>query len=317
MVLENASIWTLFVAAMVGLFALDLGLARVWSSQALQLRVAAWRAVVWACLALLFAVAMWRFASPEAAADFLGAYLKLLPIESVFVFAGVFDLLKIPQVLQVRVVMWGVVGALVARGAITLLGAEVARAFAWALPSFGAVLVMVGLYKLNLARNGHHFDLRRPKALIRRALRVRETEHREHFFVRDGRTWFATPLFLALVLIEATDVIVALDVIPAVLAMTKDPFLLFAANAFALLNFRSLYFLMASAVERLVYVPVAVALGVIVAGSKLAVAPWWSVPTGWYLAVYALLLIGGILWSLVTTRRGQLHSSAQSQGGSS
>jgi tellurite resistance protein TerC len=299
---NTETVWIVFAGVVIALFAGDLVLTRALASARLRLRLAALRVAAWALLAVAFTFALRDLASPAAAGDFFAAYLKLLPVESALIFALVFDVLRIPSGFQVRVVMWGVVGALLARGTLTLLGAEAARAFGWLLPMFGLVLVFVGWRKLDLARSGVHVDLKPLKAWLWRVLNVRDAEPEQGFFTRDQAGLHVTPLLLALVLIEVTDVVVALDVIPAVLSITKDPFLLFAANAFALLVFRSLYFLIASAAQRLVDVPVAVALSVIFAGAKLAATPWWTMPTEIYLGVYATLILGGVVSSLLRTR---------------
>ncbi|WP_104992346.1 hypothetical protein [Deinococcus sp. NW-56] len=296
-------VWLGFALGLGGLFALDLwGLRR----GPLQPRHALRRTLGWTALALLLAAALHRSGPPGAAGDFLAAYLKLLPVESIFVFTAVFGALGIPRELQARVVLWGVLGALAARAAVTLLGAQVVGAFAWVLPTFGALLLVVGLRRLGAAGAPHAPDLTPLQGRLRRALRVAEAQG-ERFFVRGGGGWRATPLLLALVLIEITDVVFALDVIPAVLAITTDGFLLLAANALALLSFRSLYFLLAGLTDRLTHVPLGVALGVIFAGVKLILAPVWTMPTALYLAVYAALILVPVLISLrrSTSRPGR------------
>lgn len=278
------------------LFVLDLRTLRRGASGS---RHALVRAAGWVGLSLLFAAALWRFGPPGAAADFLGAYLKLLPVESIFVFAAVFGLLRIPREQQARLVLWGVLGALAARGGVTLLGAQAVEGAGWLLPAFGAALLLVGLRRLRAARHPHDLDLRPLQRVLWRVLRVEDSgAHGERFAVREGRGWRATPLLLALVLIELTDVVFALDVIPAVLAITTDAALLFAANALALLSFRSLYFLLAGLERSLAFVPLGVALGVIFAGLKLVLTPLWVMPTTLYLAVYAALILVSVLVSL-------------------
>ncbi len=297
-------VWLLFAAGLGALFVLDLLALR---RGPLRSRHALLRTLGWTTLTLVFAAALWRFESPERAGDFVGAYLKLLPVESIFVFAAVFNLLGVPRELQARVVLWGVLGALVARGALTLLGIQAVEGFGWLLPTFGALLILVGVRRLSGARGSHVLDLRPFKRFLWRTLRVEEAGEGERFLVRRGRAWRSTPLLLALVLIEVTDVVFALDVIPAVLAITTDEFLLFAANALALLSFRSLYFLLAGLTERLTYVPLGVALGVIFAGVKLVLTPVWTMPTALYLAVYVALLL---VAALVSLRRGASPSGA-------
>lgn len=305
MVLElDLWVWLGFVAGLGGLFALDL---RTLRRGALRSRHALLRTLGWTALSGLFAAGLWRFGSPEQAGDFVGAYLKLLPVESIFVFAAVFSLVGVPRELQARVVLWGVLGALVARGAVTLLGVQAVEGFGWLLPTFGVLLVVVGVRRLGAARGTHSLDLSPLRSFLWRALRVEEAGEGERFLVRRGRAWRATPLLLALVLIEVTDVVFALDVIPAVLAITTDEFLLLAANALALLSFRSLYFLLAGVTERLTHVPLGVALGVTFAGVKLVLTPVWTMPTALYLAVYVALIL---VTALVSLRRGTSQPGA-------
>jgi tellurite resistance protein TerC len=300
----NPWLWGGFVAAILALLALDLGLFHR-KDRILPAREALGWVVGWAGLALAFdGLVWWRFGA-EKALEFLTGYLieQSLSVDNLFVFVLVFASFRVPPHLQHRVLFWGILTALVLRGAMILGGAALLERFGWLVYVFGAFLLATGV-KLLLQRDrdrtpGPGLALR----ALRRVVPATEALHGNRFFVRlDGRR-VATPLFLALALIEVSDVVFALDSVPAVFGVTLDPFIVFTSNVFAILGLRSLYFAIASAIGRFRYLDVGLALVLVFIGSKMGLSAWVHVPSLVSLAVVAALLGGSMIYSLARTRR--------------
>jgi tellurite resistance protein TerC len=297
-------LWAAFVAAVLALLALDLGLFHR-RDRTLSAREALSWVVVWTALALAFdGFVWWRFGG-EKALEFLTGYLieQSLSVDNLFVFVIVFASFEVPPHLQHRVLFWGILTALVLRGAMILGGAALLGRFDWLVYVFGAFLLATGL-KLLLHREredapGRSLAFR----VLRRLVPATHALHGNRFFVRlDGRR-VATPLFLALALIEVSDVVFALDSVPAIFGVTLDPFIVFTSNVFAILGLRSLYFAIASLLGRFEYLKVGLALVLIFIGVKMGISGWLHVPALASLAVVAGLLGGSMLYSLVRTRQ--------------
>jgi TerC family integral membrane protein len=297
-------LWAGFLAVIVGLLSLDLGLFHR-KDHALSAREAMSWVAVWTGLALAFnGVVWWRFGS-DRALEFLTGYLieQSLSVDNLFVFVLVFASFRVPPHLQHRVLFWGILTALVLRGAMILAGAALLERFSWLVYVFGAFLLLTGL-KLLLHREPAHapgegLALR----LLRRVVPATDQLHGNHFFVRIDRRWVATPLFLALALIEVSDVVFALDSVPAIFGVTLDPFIVFTSNVFAILGLRSLYFAIASLIGRFEYLKVGLALVLVFIGVKMGASAWVHVPAPVSLAVVAGLLGGSMIYSLARTRR--------------
>lgn len=300
----NPWLWAGFVAAILALLALDLGLFHR-KDRSLPAREALAWVVVWTGLALAFdGLVWWRFGADKAL-QFLTGYLieQSLSVDNLFVFVLVFASFRVPPHLQHRVLFWGILTALVLRGAMILGGAALLARFGWLVYVFGAFLLATGV-KLLVHREreetpGPGLALR----LLRRVVPATETLHGHHFFARvDGRR-VATPLFLALALIEVSDVVFALDSVPAIFGVTLDPFIVFTSNVFAILGLRSMYFAIASVIGRFEYLKVGLALVLVFIGVKMGLSAWVHVPSLASLAVVAGLLGGSMIYSLARTRR--------------
>jgi tellurite resistance protein TerC len=295
--------WWAVIGVVVVMLAVDLVAHR--RAHVIGLREAAAWSVVWVVIGVVFGVAVWAGLGDEAAAQYFSGYVieKSLAVDNVFVWAIVFSSLAVPREYQHRVLFLGVVGALVMRGALILVGAQLVDRFSWALYVFGAFLVLTGVQML---RHRHqHVDLQRSRVLrwVRRTVPTTEDYVGARFVVRRAGRWVATPLLVALVMVEVTDLVFAVDSIPAIFAVTQEPFLVFSANAFAVLGLRAMYFLLADLMHRFVYLKTGLAAVLVWVGVKLLLlAVDVKVPTLWSLGVVVALVAGAVGWSLRSTR---------------
>ncbi len=252
----------------------------------------------------------WRL-GPASGVEYLTGFLveKSLAMDNIFVIALIFGFFAIPRRLQHRVLFWGVLGVILLRGAIILVGATLVARYEWVLLAFAAFLVLTGLRMLWLA--DHAPDLGRNPVLrfLRGRFPITKRLHGDRFFVRlrtrGGATLFLTPLFLALVMIEFCDVVFAIDSVPAIFAITTDPYIVFTSNIFAILGLRALYFALAAVLHRFAYLEHALAALLVFIGGKVFVAEalgWEKFPTEWSLAITVTILAAGVGWSLRRTR---------------
>ncbi len=233
--------------------------------------------------------------------EFLTGYLieKALSVDNIFVFVLIFGAFSVPDTYQHRVLFWGILGALALRALFVGLGAALIASFHWVLYLFGAFLVITGI-KMLVLRN-QEFDPRNNPLfrLFRNAVPAVETYHGPAFtIVKDGRR-FATPLLLVLVAVELTDLVFAVDSVPAIFAVTRDPFIVFTSNIFAILGLRSLYFLLAGVVDRFHLLKVGLSLVLVFVGLKMLVAEVYKVPVAWSLGIIGLLVGGSVAASLI------------------
>ncbi len=243
--------------------------------------------------------------SPDAKAlEFFTGYLieKSLSVDNVFVFLLIFAAFRVPAEYQRRVLMFGVLGAIVMRAVMILAGAWVVREFHWVLYLFGAFLVITGVRMLAMAEKEPDVEKNWVLRFARRHLRVAEGAHGERFTViKDGVRHF-TPLFLVLLLVEASDLVFAVDSIPAIFAITTDPFIVFTSNIFAIMGLRALYFLLAEVANRFHLLKYGLAMVLAFIGAKMLIAPWYHVPTLASLAVVVTLIAASVAASLIATR---------------
>jgi tellurite resistance protein TerC len=290
------SLWAGFIALVLALLALDLGLFHRKDEPVSTRNALTWTAI-WVALSLAFntLVGQWFGAAP--AAEFLTGYLieKSLSIDNLFVFLIIFNTLAIPPRFQHRVLFWGILTALVLRAAMILAGTALLTRFHWLLYAFGGFLAATGL-KLLLSREveAPHPERSLLFRLVRRVVPTTSRIEGHHFLVREGGRWVATPLLLALLLIEVSDVVFALDSIPAIFGITLDPFIVFTSNIFAILGLRSLYFALSSAIDRFSRLRQGLALVLLFIGAKMMVAPWLAIGQGASLGVVVLLLAGAV-----------------------
>ncbi len=304
--------WAGFIAFVIAMAALDMFALGGNKPRRVGVKEAAAWSALWFCLALAFNGLLWwhldgsvgREIADQKAIEFLTGYVieKSLSVDNIFVFLLVFGYFAVPPEYQRRVLLYGVFGAIVMRAIMILAGAWLVREFAWVLYLFGFFLVVTGIRMLVMAE--HEPDLAKNPVLrwLRGHLRITEQYHGEKFSaVKDGVRWF-TPMFLVLVLIEATDLVFAVDSIPAIFAITTDPFIVFTSNIFAILGLRALYFLLADMADRFHLLKYGLAMVLTFIGAKMLIAPWYHMPTAASLAVVAIILSASVVASLVATR---------------
>lgn len=295
--------WASVLGVIAAMLAVDLFAHR--RAHVVSIREAATWSAVWVGLGLGFGAVVWSVWGPQAGGEYLAGYLieKSLAVDNVFVFALIFSYFAVPRELQHRVLFYGVLGALVFRAAFIAGGAALLDRFGWVLYLFGAFLVYTG-YRMFRHRNDE-LDPSRNTALrlFRRFVPTTDAYDGQRFWTRvDGRR-VATPLLSVLVLVETTDIVFAVDSIPAIFAVTREPFLVFTSNAFAILGLRAMYFLLADLMHRFVYLKLGLGLVLVWVGIKLVLqVDVWKMPTLLSLGVVAAIITVSILASLRATR---------------
>ena len=294
----SAWVWIGFVALLAALLAIDLLLHR--DNHAPSAKRALVESAAWVACGLAFAVVVLLAWGGQAFGEYLSGYVieKSLSIDNVFVWAIIFSTFAIPARYQHRVLFWGIFGALTLRAVFILGGSALITRFWWMLPVFGAVLLVSGFkvirHRDDEGTQGHD----RAVKLLGRFVPVRESLSGQHFLIREGGKWVATPLLAALVVIEVTDVVFAVDSVPAILAVSREPFIVFASNAFAILGLRAMYFLLGDARERFHYLSHALGAILIFVGVKMGVSHWYHMPTALSLGVILAILAAAILLSV-------------------
>lgn len=292
--------WAGFIAFVIAMLAIDLGVFHRKAHEVTMKEAAAW-SVVWVGLAILFNLGLYQFAGPQLALEFTAGYLieKALAVDNIFVFVIIFSAFAIPSQYQHRVLFWGVLGALIMRAGFILLGGALLAKFHWMIYVFGGVLFITGI-KL-LRQNHETFD---PKANIlvrafRKLMPVTDELHGDKFLARQAGKWVATPLMMALVAVEFTDLIFAVDSIPAIYAVTDDPFIVFTSNIFAILGLRSLYFLLAGLIHKFAYLKTGLAFVLLFVGAKMLLMGIYKIPIIASLGVIVLILGVSIVVSIL------------------
>ncbi|MCU0635009.1 MAG: TerC family protein [Gemmatimonadaceae bacterium] len=302
--------WIAFNAFVLAMLALDLGVFNRRPHRVSVREAAAWSAL-WVSLAAAFAVGVRQVLGAQAALEFTAGYLVelALSVDNLFVFLLIFGYFRIPPELQHRLLFWGIIGALLMRGAMILFGAILIARFHWITYVFGAFLVYTGV-RMALARE----EPLEPEAnpvirLVRRIIPVSSQPHGGKFFVHEplapGRParWVATPFFIVLVLIETTDLVFAVDSIPAVFGVTRNPFIVYTSNVFAILGLRSLFFLLAGVMDRFHLLKYGLAVVLAFVGAKMLVAGILEIPIGVSLGVVAGVLATSVVASLLFPKR--------------
>ncbi len=311
----DPTLWTFFLLLVAGLLALDLGVFHRQAHVIAYREAAAWSAF-WIALSLAFnAWIFYEFGSRPALEFFTGYVLeKALSVDNIFVFIVIFNYFSVPAYLHHRVLFWGILGAILLRGIFILAGAALIARFEWILYVFGAFLVYTGWKLLRTSETEVHPERNPLVLLARRVMPMTSRYHGQRFFLRRRGILFATPLFLVLVVVEATDVVFAVDSIPAIFAVTLDPFIVFTSNIFAILGLRALYFLLAGLIDRFQYLRIGLGLVLAFIGVKMLVADVYHVPIQISLLVISLLLGGSIAASWWKTARRQEESGPAAGG---
>ena len=308
--------WGAFAAIVLSMLALDLLVFKGGEKHKVSLREAAAWSLAWVTVSMLFAAALWwqldgsvgRAVANEKTTAFVTGYLveKSLAVDNVFVWMMIFSFFAVPLELQRRVLLYGIVGAIVLRTGMIFAGSWLITEFHWLLYVFGAFLVITGIKMVWFAE--HDPDLAGNPLLgwIRSHYPVTERLEGEHFFVRRGGVRMITPLLLALVLVEISDVIFAVDSIPAIFAITTDPFIVLTSNLFAILGLRAMYFLLADLGDRFSLLKYGLAAILVFIGTKMLIVEWIKIPVLVSLGVVALILAISVAASpLHTARRRQ------------
>jgi len=302
----STSIW-FWIAFHIGVFvalAVDL-VSFKRRDRELSMRAAARRSVLWVLVSLGFNVLVWHFKGPQHGLDFLTGYLieYSLSADNIFVFVLIFAHFRVPPRAQHRVLVWGILGALIMRGVMILCGIALVQRFHFVLYLFGFFLLFTALRMLFGKHPPRDFAEGWVMRMCRRIFPITPEFHGEHFKVRiDGR-WMLTPLALTMIVIEVTDLIFAVDSIPAIFAITRDPFIVYTSNICAILGLRSLYFLLAGLMERFIYLRTGLAFVLGFVGIKMILADHFHLPNAISLVVIVVILAITITASMIVTRK--------------
>ncbi len=305
--------WAAFVVFVLAMLALDLFVFGGRKAHRVSVREALSWVIAWCLLALSFAALLWWYLNGTFGADiarqktleFLTGYLieQSLSIDNMFIFVMIFSYFAVPPELQRRVLLYGVLGAIVMRAAMIFAGVWLVSQFAWLLYAFGVFLIITGVKMLVFAEHQPDLDNNPLLRWVRGHLRITSGFHGERFFIVQNGVRWATPMFLVLVLIEASDLMFAVDSIPAIFAVTTDPFIIFTSNIFAIMGLRALYFLLADMAERFHFLKYGLAIVLVFIGAKMVLMPWLHMPVEWSLAVVGGVILGSVLWSLLISRK--------------
>jgi tellurite resistance protein TerC len=306
-------IWLSFLAIVIALLTFDLGVLHR-DSREIGVRESLVMSGVYIALGLAFGGWVWWYFGPQSGMAYMTGFAveKVLAMDNVFVIAMIFAYFSVPRAYQHRVLFWGILGVIVLRAIMIGLGATIVSQASWVLYIFAVFLIVTGIKMVVMADKTYDVGSNPVLRWVRRRFNVTETLHGERFFVRQADrhgklAWFMTPLFLALVMIEIADVIFAVDSVPAIFAITTDPFIVYTSNIFAILGLRALYFALAAMVDRFHYLKYALAAVLVFIGSKIFLADLLGedkFPPAISLGITFGLLAIGVVYSLWKTRGG-------------
>ena len=296
-------IWFLLLGGIIAMLLVDLLLHR--DAHVIGVREAAWWSALWVSIGLAVGGVIWWFYGSEFGMQYFAGYVieKSLAVDNVFIWAVIFSYFAVPRQYQHRVLFYGVVGALIFRAIFIAGGSWLISSFAWVLYIFGAFLIATGI-KMLLQRN-EHIDMSRSRTLklFRKFIPTTDEYEGQKFLTRRNGVLMATPLLAVVVVVEVTDIIFAVDSIPAIFAVTQEPFLVFASNAFAILGLRAMYFLLADLMHRFIYLKIGLSLVLVWVGIKMIVGhAFFKIPTVISLGVVIAIITISVVASLVATR---------------
>ncbi len=294
--------WIAFNLGVLLLLALDLFILNR-KPRAMSFRESLAMSLFWVCLSLGFNAVVWHTMGSVKGLEFFTGYLieYSLSADNIFIFVLVFTYFKVPAIQQPRVLLWGILGALVMRGSMIALGVQLVTRFRWTLYVFGAFLIVTGI---RMFFSSDEIEVENSVVRFFRKLMPMTSDFRgSHFFVRFNGGWAMTPLFLTLLVIETMDIVFAVDSIPAIFAVTSDPFIVYTSNVCAILGLRSLYFLLARLPDRFIYLQYGLAAVLTFIGFKMLCSHFIHIGTSLSLAVVALFLGTAILASICATRK--------------
>lgn len=315
-------IWTMFLTLIIVLLSLDLFVFHK-DSESLTVKQAAFWTGFWILIAMLFIPVVYvlyesgyarhlmltgsDLSGSEASMEFFAGYLveKSLSIDNIFVMALIFSTYRVPRKYQYRILFWGILGAIIMRGIMILCGTIFIAKFAWTIEIFGLLLIFTALKLLFSKKEDIAPKKNRVLSLAQRIFRVTDSMDDGHFFVRLNGKLFATPLFLVLILIETTDVIFAVDSIPAIFGITKDPFIVFSSNIFAILGLRALYFVVSGAMANFKYMQKSIVALLLFVGVKMVIEHTIPISTVTSLIIIVSVIAFGLIASIISTARGR------------
>ena len=309
--------WAAFVGLILGLLALDLFVFHK-DAHVVTMKEAALWSVFWIVLGLGFGGLVWTWFGPASGGEYFAGYLieKALSVDNIFVIVMVFAYFAVPAKYQHRVLFWGILGAILFRAIFIVAGAALLKEFHWLVYVFGAILVVTGVKMALNKETEIHPDHNPLLRLARRFIPMSGEYHGQRFFVRRAGTLVVTPLFAVLLVVEATDVVFAIDSIPAIFAVTREPFIVFASNAFAILGLRSLYFVLADMMHRFVYLKIGLGAILMFVGGKMFLSETpYKIDVWTSLSLIGLVLVVSIVASLLATRNGSASGEAAGDSG--
>jgi tellurite resistance protein TerC len=271
----------------------------------LSMRAAAQRTAIWIILSLMFNLVVWKIRGPDKALEFLTGYVieYSLSVDNIFVFILIFAYFRVPPLAQHRALVWGIVGALIMRGVMIVLGVALVERFDFILYFFGAFLLVSAWRMFFVKQEPNDFGQSWIMRCCLRAFPITPEFHDEHFKARVNGRWMLTPLALALIVIDVMDLVFAVDSIPAVFAITRDSFIIYTSNICAILGLRSLYFLLVKLIDRFIYLKTGLAIVLAFVGAKMITRDLFTIPTPISLAVVVAVLTTTIAVSMIATRR--------------
>lgn len=304
--------WLVFIGVVIFLMILDLGVLHR-KVKAISIRESLWMSVFYIAMAMAFGGWVWLELGAQSGKEYITGFLveKTLAMDNVFIISLVFSYFAVPAQYQHRVLFWGILGVIVLRAMMIGLGATLVSEFSWVLYVFAVFLVFTGIKMLMIGEKEPDIEKNPVLKFLRRHLRITEGLEGQRFFVRrphpvTGKlVTFCTPLFIALMLIEFVDLVFAVDSVPAIFTITKDPYIVYTSNIFAILGLRALYFALAAMVHRFQYLKQALAIVLIFIGSKIFIADLLGMekfPAGLSLGITVALLVSGVVYSLYKTR---------------
>ncbi|HSW93352.1 MAG TPA: TerC/Alx family metal homeostasis membrane protein [Gammaproteobacteria bacterium] len=310
--IATSGLWSGFFIFVLCVFAVDLCLLKRNQSQPFTTRQALFWTLAWITCALLFNLVLWvilkhthgPLIAREKSLEFLAGYLieESLSFDNMFVILMIFNFFAVPAIYQRRVLLYGVLGAIIMRFIMIFAGLWVINQFHWVLYLFGAFLIYTGIKMMRVVDHEKDFSKKPAFIWLRNHLRLTDSFHEEKFFVRMNYLWYVTPLFLTLLMVEVSDLVFALDSIPAIFAVTRDPFIVFTSNIFAILGLRAIYFLLANLARQFELLKYGIALVLVFVGAKIVIEHWVKVPVVLSLSVVATILFISILLSGIKNR---------------
>ncbi len=299
MLLSRVELWVIFGIVIIGMMILDLAVINR-KSHVISLKEASIWSIAWIAVSLIFNVLIYFLLGKVKALEFLTGYVieKSLSIDNIFVFIMIFSYFNVPALYQPRVLKWGIIGAILMRAFFITIGIGLFKLFHWIIYVFGTLLIWTAI-KIATRKEEKFEPERNPVLrLFRKFFRVANDFHKEKFFVKQTGFWFATPLFVSLLLMETSDIVFAIDSIPAVFAITRDPFIVYTSNIFAILGLRALFFVIAGMLGLFRYLKLGISVVLCFVGIKMLLTDIYKIPVGISLGVIFFVLAISILASI-------------------